>query len=371
MTNRRGVVLLWVLSSVVFLVFSFWGSVVHDYRQYLQQWEMILKGENPWLLILRSDPAASTYGPAFFLFAPLIQIHEHLPRLLFTFIYTAFTGGCVLRMRFSKITLQEAGFLFFLLLNPFFFYSIARYGQFDIVPSLLIVLSVVLFERKKESLAGFVLAIGTLFKIYPAFLFPLFVWRNKGIRKEFLLAFSFTLFVGFGLSAMFFGESTFYPFHYAVDRPSKLYSIFTFLRGAYSPLRLFSLSPNLDFLSPWLLAGGWLVLVGVHWKKNFSLRLGALAFLLLVMTFYQVGHPQFYTSLFMLLFLIFLSEKELPFSWGWVLLGFHALMALCYENFNQFSQEWVGWRDWIGLPHFVIQVFLLKQVLSSLRREAS
>ncbi|HXX88534.1 MAG TPA: glycosyltransferase 87 family protein [Candidatus Acidoferrum sp.] len=79
---------------------------------------------------------------------------------------------------------KEARFSFILwFFNPLVIYIDSIHGQFDVLPALMTVLSFCLFYKRKYLASGIALGLGTLFKIYPIFLAPLYLFTAARLEK--------------------------------------------------------------------------------------------------------------------------------------------------------------------------------------------
>lgn len=80
---------------------------------------------------------------------------------------------------------KEARFSFILwFLNPLVIYIDSIHGQYDVLPALMTVLSFCLFYKRKYAASGIALGLGTLFKIYPIFLAPLYLFTAARLEKD-------------------------------------------------------------------------------------------------------------------------------------------------------------------------------------------
>lgn len=74
-----------------------------------------------------------------------------------------------------KNPISRTRFQYLWLFNPFSLYIIYMVGQFDIIPVLLSVISLILFKKSKYLLAGLMLGLGIALKTYPIVVVPFFL----------------------------------------------------------------------------------------------------------------------------------------------------------------------------------------------------
>ena len=343
----------------------------HDYVAFSLQWAAILQGADPWNL--DDSIPVNAYGPLFNTLAILFAIHPLAPKLLFC---VAWLGSAaylvkVLSQRYRKSPLVMLAGVFCLFLNPFFWLTISEYGLFDILPAISCLGAIALSSRRRFYWAGFILGIGVLLKFYPIVLLPFLMVESRRLKIAPALSCIGTVGLGFLISVVVWGQSTFSPFLFAHERESKTLSIFMFLRGKISPLRLFVDQPNLDAYSTYaivLFVGLVLILV---WTRKLEISLSAIAGMLTTLAFYKVGHSQFYTSIFLMIPFWYatsrLPEPEkgkilLPFS---LLLAWLVVLQLAYNLFGGMLEgPWIHLRDVVGLPTFGLECW---SVISAIR----
>ena len=183
----------------------------HDYRAYVQQWFVILEGDDPW------NPAkkipTNAYGPLFNALALFYAIHPLAPKLLFCIAWLGASAWLIklLGKRYREEPLTMLVGLLFLFINPFFLVSIAKHGLFDILPAICILSAMVLRTRRHFLSSGLVLGIGVLFKYYPIVLLPFLMVDRRRLQLSSLLSFIGVVSSGFMISFFIWGMSTFSP----------------------------------------------------------------------------------------------------------------------------------------------------------------
>jgi len=370
--RRHGLHLVVLVAAVLL---SFAASIRQDYRAYTRQWAHIVAGGDPWI---NGDGffTGNAYGPVHNLLALPYRIHPALPRVVFALTY----AGVFLwfRSRFGTTPLRRSSLAVVFLANGLFWVSIVDYGHNDILCATFALAAVALVEREKTASAGLVLALGVLAKLYPLVLLPLLALdgRRGGIRWRFLAAFLGALVCGVVLTWWVWGGSFVTPFTYAAERRSSLLSFFYFLRGNRSPLRWLGPSPDLDWLSGYLTVASLAVLLAFHVRSRLSAAFSSALAVVVLFAFYKVGHFQFYVTPLLLLAYWYYREAwaedgrppRLPALAAY--LAWFALMPLAFRQLGHFKGEWSDTREWIGLPTFVIQAWLICSLVAWRARAA-
>ena len=338
----------------------------HDYRAYVQQWFVILEGDDPW------NPATkiptNAYGPLFNALALFYAIHPLAPKLLFCIAWLGASAWLikVLGKRYRKEPLTMLAGLLFLFINPFFLVTIAEQGLFDILPAICILSAIVLRTRRHFLSSGLVLGMGVLFKYYPIVLLPFIVIDRRRLQLSSLLSCIGVVSSGFIISFFIWGMSTFSPIFFAGERGSKLISIFRFLRGRLSPFYLLTDHPNLDKYSIYAMVLFIALVIFLTWFRNIETSLAGIIGMLTALTFYKVGHPQFYTCLFLMM-PFWYATSVLPETRklrillpSGILLIWIAILQLAYSisantiGFGFSETPWSHLRHIIGLPSFLL-----------------
>ena len=238
---------------------SYWAH--GDYWGYLDEWMVVLGGRNPWLCLrevclnwpedpttLGSRTGFNPYGPLFNALAPLVWVNPLTNKLLFAFLYLAYVTWLIkdLAPRRGLITLSWP-LLSLWILNPFPWVEIAYFGYFDVLMALACVAAVHSMISKRDGVSGSYLALGVLLKFMPIVILPFLVFSERRFHFRLLSFCVGVVIVGFTVSTLIWGPSTFLPLALAAVRwPS--WSIYEVLASTHSPLHLFWDLPNRNFL---------------------------------------------------------------------------------------------------------------------------
>ncbi len=125
-------------------------------------------------------------------FSQMGNIQTNLYLLLLKLPYLIFDIGLgILMMRFFPNARDKFRIWMLWLFNPISLYATYMVGQFDIIPTFLVILSLYFAVKNKMYLAAFLLGIGAAFKIYPLFLIvPLLFIEERWINRAKLLSVS-------------------------------------------------------------------------------------------------------------------------------------------------------------------------------------
>ena len=350
-------------------------SHVHDYGSYMKQWDLILSGGDPW-------STSNTYGPAYNLLAIPFALHPLLPKLIFVFAWQASSWYLVHRLARQGVSLPWLIFwLAALPFNPLFWSFGVAYGSVDSLVAALCLSALAWRQAGRNLAAAFVLALAVLLKVYPIVFAPFLALDGRRINWPFLTTFVALMAFVLALSFLVWGESTFHSITHNSGRGSKILSIFRFLRGDASPLKVAG-GGDLDHLSlPAMAVGGGLIFI-LAWKWRLPHVSGALAGILVTLTFYKVGHQQFFLVVPLVAGLWYLYRSPhcdrflssaMVMCLGW--LAFVSALYLMTQVHNYFiigigpsamGGRWAFLREWVGLPTFVI---LLSTLISLMRYE--
>ncbi len=368
---RRYGLLVPLLAAAMYL--SSTSEIRQDYRAYTRLWARVAAGGDPWV----DDGGrfiGNAYGPLHNLLALPYQLHPALPRLLFAVTYVGIFVWFLHRFGTTHTRSRVLAAAFFA--NMLFWVSVVDYGHNDIMCATFALAAVALCEREKTGSAGVMLAFGVLSKLYPLALLPFLALDGRAVRWRLLTSFLGTMLVGFGLTWWFWGGSFLVPFLHAAERESSLLSIFYFLRGSRSPLVCLSASPNVDWLSGYLTVASLGVLLLFHVRSRLRPASSAALAVVVLFTFSKVGHFQFYITAFLLLAYWYYGEawaegRRMPCLPGLAayLLWF-TLMPLAFRELDHFKREWAEIRQWVALPSFVLQVWLIGTLLGWRMRKA-
>ena len=359
--------------SLAFLAVTVLGGPRHDYVADLEIWDHVLRGLDPWWLLAGKGYPLNAYGPLFNAMAALAWVNPMAPKLLFASAYLGFLIWLLgdADPRRGAFGLPRFGLVAWFL-NPFPWVDIAWFGHFDILVAVACVAAVHGRVRGRDVASGASLAAGVLLKYVPVVILPFLALDGRKARPRLFATAGALIALGLGSSVLIWGPSTFRPLTLATTRGSSLLSIFRFLRGAYSPLRLFWDAPDVDFLSmPCLVVAGASVFAWCWWRRVDPATSAVLA-VLTTLLFYQVGFIQYQMNLFLLGSYWALSprgpsgpDRLLATSLG-IYAGGLALFDVYHASYGGVvhpEDPWAWVDDVAGLPTFLAGCGLLASLL--------
>ena len=338
----------------IFGVFYFQNQ--HDYFAYVNEWDKIFQGDNP----------NNAYGVVFNLLSFPNSLHNKLPKLIFIITYFIAIKKIVQLSGGNKIINR------ILLLNPLFWIFGVVYGSNDIFVSAITLLAIINLNNYKIS--GFLFSVGANLKYTPLSILPFLIVKNNKIRNQIVVSFLFFTILFIGTGFYFWGTELMQGFMFNINRESSIFSIFRFISGRHQPLGFISID-SLDFLSVYLVVLAWFICFICFIFFNLDRYLMILLAYSNLLLFYKSGHHQFYMLFFMLTILIFIIHKEkilrnkallssFIFFWFWIF-----FFTLLYPLTTQYSGAY-NIREWIGLPTFIIHLFLTLQLILHIIRDS-
>jgi len=351
------------------LMIGFWGvlaiaavivGATQDYPLYMEQWQAILAGQNPWRDI---GDGGNVYGPGHNAFALLYWLDEMLPKL--SFVGCWIWGYFIIARRTTGNQRLNLLIYLFLFGNPFFIFLVGVYGSHDIFVALLILAAVDLRDREERRfLPALLLAAATLTKFYPVVVVPFLATRRRAVDWAFLGWFVLAVALGVGIASLIWETPLWNVLRYAATRPSKLFSIWFFLlESELSPVRHTALAQWISDRNTWILGAAMTAAYLFHWWARMRPVPGAFLAILTVFTVYKVGELQFFLPIFLLLIYLYVWEPPTARADRLFLLS---AMALCatIDLFLIFYLATEGGalvpqgRAFIGLPVFFVSVLL-------------
>ena len=370
-----------IIFSLAFLGAAALSGPRHDYSAHMMVWNMVLHGGDPWFIPPGGDAVLNAYGPLFNALALLVRINTLAPKMLFAFSYLIFVVWLLKGFARRRGLVGLSAFAVAAwLLNPFAWVEVAYFGHFDILVAVACVAAVHARARNRDAASGVSLAFGVLLKYLPIVLLPFLTVEGRRIRPKLIAATTIAIAAGLTASVLVWGPATFRPLTRAAGRSSELLSIFRFLRGTWSPLRVFSDAPNVDALSVPLLLAALAGLLAWCWRHSVRTEAAAVLSVLTTLLFYKVGFEQYQIVLFLLVS-----------YWWWALddragqrrdpmlrlalagyFGWLALFDLFYGRIGGYlppDEPWSSAQEVVGLPTFVLGCVLLVAVLRVAARE--
>ena len=274
------------------------GASFEDFRSYQKHWQLVVDGVNPWSTSLAGQGDLNAYGPAHLLLAGPYLIDSLLPKVIFALVLVAVAWACSFSPtgRKDPTSMPQRSVLFtFTVLSPYALITVCDYAFNDILPASLMAGALLVAIRFRSSLwrllAGAMLAIGCMVKIYPVIVLPFLALRDRRIDWALLQGFIGTLFIGFGAAYLRWGAAIWTPFQFAAERNSKQLSIFNFLRV---------IGFNIDHLSLYAMALGLLAWLAYCVARRVDTLNTTVVGFAIVLSLFKVGHQQFFLFFFLI-----------------------------------------------------------------------
>ncbi len=200
----------------------------------------------------------------------------------------------VLLFKLTKSKLITALWLF----NPFVIFISAIQGQFDVLPTLFVLLSVYFLFEKKNLASAVSLAVGIGYKIFPVLLLPFFIifsLKSNGRKATMIYVIVLVAAVAVLFAPFFLPQNFKYLFEgvSGLSQRSMSYVGSSVSYIEYLTLNLNLLS-NYNFLYVFVPLYLVLVFLSVKFVKDFNtLNLSIIVVLLLLYVTYNTMHPQF------------------------------------------------------------------------------
>ncbi|MEP7241133.1 MAG: glycosyltransferase 87 family protein [Devosia sp.] len=360
----RFVVAFLVLSGLAALAAVIYGNVPLDYGYYLDQWRLVLAGDNPW----RGNNA---YGPLHNAFAPLITLDPLLPKVAVAGLLLAANAALVLRL--LRIRHDDAWietYAIALAANPLFTISAFWLGLNDALVAALVIAAVLARHSDRLVLAGVLLGLATLDKYYPALLIPFFALDARRFAPRLVVSALVTIAAGLAIATLVWDSQWMEALAFGVSRDATILSIF-------HPIAVFGRDHGLSDLADALVRFNgplvvivWLAAIAVAWLRRERWLVSATWGLFAVLLAYKVGNQQFFVTWLGLVACLplltdpsaeRLARVSLPYAifLGLFELGYVFLQPQYYQG------QWHWIIDWIGVPSFALGVILLVQYFRS------
>jgi hypothetical protein len=299
-----------LVPRTVLCLVSLWFALAvgpqQDYVAFLKIWSRVLEGQDPYA----NDPLAiNAYGPAFNVFSALVLIHPLAPKFFFTLVWMLVDLYLVRLVRGRDLEGQRILSVHLVLVaNPYFWIEIPYYGHFDIVVAACCLGAVHCCAAGRHVASGLLLGIGILLKFFPLALLPFLVMDRKQFRPRLLVATVGMVAYGMSMGYAYWGGAVFSPLSYAVQRGASGASIFNDVPFLAERFHV-DLAPIMSMSLP-LLTGAGATLFVVAWMCWLDSKTSSVLAGLLVLMFYKVAHPQFFTLPIVLLVYWFTTRDK-------------------------------------------------------------
>ena len=300
----------------------------HDYVAYLEQWALVLSGQDPWM-------TSNTYGPLHNVIGLTSDVHPLVPKLLIGMALSLVNYLLVSELlRVSPPRLSIVAYLLFLPLNFLVISVVFSFGLNDGLVASLVGLAILLRLRRWLVVCGVVLGIAVLLKYYPALLIPFFFLDDRRFSLRGLVASALTVVTGLLVAAALWGTGFASALTTGAVRGPKLLSVLSALErsGLSSSFSgVFEILVRINALA--VLLAVTLTLIAVYLTRLTWIEGSALVALIYLLI-YKVGHQQFYLTWIMILIGLLIVNTRRS-AW----MAYSAIPAVVLLSAFQFGYE--------------------------------
>ena len=300
----------------------------HDYVAYLEQWSLVLGGQDPWM-------TSNTYGPLHNVIGLTIVLHPLVPKLLIGMALTLVNFLLVSELlRSAPPVTSIAAYALFLPLNFLVVSVVFSFGLNDGLVASLVGLAILARLRKWFFACGVLLGLAVLLKYYPALLIPFFCLDRRRFSVRTLTASAITVATGFFFATALWGTGFVSALTTGAAREPKLLSVLAALEHtgfsvAYA--EVFQILVRVNALM--VVAAVVLTFISVYALRLRWIEGAALASLIYLLV-YKVGHQQFYLTWIVLLIGLLIVNTRRS-AW----MAYSAIPAVVLLSVFQFGYE--------------------------------
>ncbi|MEO6015300.1 MAG: glycosyltransferase family 87 protein [Devosia sp.] len=344
--------------SALAVIVTIYGGIRHDYFDYLQQWQLVRDGADPW-------GSNNAYGPLHNLFAFLVPIRDLAPKLVTAASLLLVNGMLLITLLATRpVTEWRATYLIAFGANLLVLVTAFWFGLNDAFVAALVLGAVLARRDGAMILAGVLLGLATLDKYYPALLIPFFAIDARVLQPRLLLAALGTIALGLIAATIVWGSAWFEAVAFGVSRDATILSIFRPIAVLGRQLGIADITDQLVRFNGPLVLLVWIGSIVAVWLRRDNWLIGACWGFFAVLLTYKVGHQQFWTTWLALVAALPLlnatdADRLAKLSWPYALflslfsLGFVVLQPQYYQG------QWRWVNDVAGVPSFVLGVALL------------
>ena len=283
----RSVVIFW---SILLLIYSAYCGILFDHKHYVEQWQLMLSGGDPW-------STDNTYGPLHNVIGYLYLLHPLAPKLFMVgalLVANYLLVGELIHRR--GLTINFLPYLLAVPTNVLVLGMGLAFGLNDVLVAALLIFAVFARFKGLYSTTGVLIGLAALMKFYPILLLPFFALeyeqgKPSKISWSLIIAGSLVFAVGIGASYLVWGPGLFRAIANGAERGASLMSIFADIPrlGWDTPVTNFMARYNALFV----LAGAGIIWLLAFVRRCNWLESAVLGYLAILMI-YKVGHQQFF-----------------------------------------------------------------------------
>jgi hypothetical protein len=362
-------VLFWHL---LLLAYSFACGVLFDHKHYVEQWQLMLSGGDPW-------STDNTYGPLHNVIGYLYLLDPLAPKMLI--VGALLVANLLLVDQLLKLRGASISFLPYLLAVPANVLVLGMgivFGLNDALVAAFLVFAVILRIRDLNSLAGIAIGLAALMKFYPLLLLPFFALEarekrdNQGLNWSLILSGSFVFALGIIGAYLTWGSGIFRVISTGAERGASLMSILVDLsRWGWNGPIVIALS---KYNALFVFAGAGFVFALAFFKRVLWLEAAVLGYLSILMI-YKVGHQQFFIPWLFLVAALPLLKTPTSDRLAFTMIPMAIYLSIFHFAFDLGSNlmgnraEWVEWHA--GTISFPIELLsLIAGLIATLKTQS-
>jgi hypothetical protein len=344
-SNRHRSLLLVLASlaawSAIILYIGWKSGARHDYVAYLEQWELLLNGGDPWA-------TSNAYGPLHTLVGFLLLQGKLAPKIFMIGLLLAANVALVVELIRQRGLSKKLVVLYVLVIpgNAVFFFNVAAYGLNDTLVAALLTMAVLLRYRQGLLSSAALVGLAALTKYYPILLLPFFALDGRKIQWRAIFVGVATFGIGIAAARAFWGESILRAIAFGADRDPKLLSILAALQSTFGDAATVNWLVHYNSI---LVVSG----VGTALLFTYLARLNWLEGLCLgyfvMLVLYKVGHTQFYLPWLFVVASLPLVAKSSSDRMGEKLLPVVLFLSLYQVGYWISGGYAAGWGMWIRM----------------------
>jgi glycosyl transferase family 87 len=338
-----------IVWSLVMLWLCWRYGIQHDYKHYVSQWQLLLGGANPWW-------TDNTYGPLHAVIGFLLPWSNLAPKFFMVGALLIANAALVLQLtRGRGMSSIQAIYLIAVPTNVLVVGVGVLYGLNDAFVAALLTVAVLLTHRGHLLAAGLVVGLASLTKYYPLLLLPFFALDERRLSLSAITSGIALFCVGFAASVAIWGQAPIDAILQDSNREPSLLSIIAALESLFGD----------DGVVRWLIRyNTFFVLLGVAvaflfaWRARLNWLEGAVLGYLVMLTFYKVGHQQFYVPWLFMVASLPLVNKQSADRMAIIFLPAVLLLSLYHFGYDFASDKYdtvLGWvRSYGGFIAFPV-----------------
>lgn len=354
--------LLLIAGSILCLAATVLGGVRHDYIYYLEQWQLVLSGLDPW-------STNNAYGPLHNAFALLLPLHPLAPKLATALGLLVANAALVFALTTTRPWPEwRQVYLLAFAANLLPLVSVFWFGNNDGVVAALVIGAALARFRGHLILAGVLLGLATLDKYYPLLLVPFFALDERRIAPRLILAALLTTIAGMLAGILLWGRAFFEAVAFGVSRDATILSIFRPISVIGRTMGIGAYTDLLVRYNSLLVLAVWTGALWFAWHRRDNWLVASCWGLFAVLLSYKVGHQQFWVTWVALVACLPLANRPDADRLAQLSLPFACFLSVFQLGFvllqpDYYRGPWAFVPNFVGLVSFPLGLLLLSNFL--------